>query len=464
MGCPLDGTATAEIYINEIFFDPGGAGQDNRDEYIELRGTAGMSLSNHYLIFVEQEDNEAHTGGAGRIENIFDLGALPAPALGANGFLLLRQDGNLYDDDGVALGANSIEHDDGSATLTFGWGDNNTNPGSSLVGHSGITNAGARSVVLENGGATAMLISTDGILAPVLFSSPGVPFDMDNGNNGLDTTDNDTLDWRDHWTILDSIGHFENDEIEFGRMYGRVNFAPDLIGEPIVPEDPLSPVLTPELLASKLEPGAEYAGVGFEVEALARWGNSSGHTSADWHVFNLTDNSGSGSAGINPSAVPPVIDYRLSCSDAADGTSCHPDDDDDPETPAPQPAVPPFAIESNKGVPYGTKLTTTLGAPNYLTGDYNGDGVVDAGDYVIWRKTINETGTESNHPAADANHDFLVDGADYASWMAYFGQPQSLAAGAGSSSSSSTPAVPEPATWLLALAGVSLFPRRENRR
>jgi len=387
IGGPLSDTAANEIYINEIFFDPGGAGQDNRDEYIELRGTPGMSLANHYLIFVEHEDNEAHTGGAGRIENIFDLGALTVPSLGTNGFLLLRQDGNLYNDTSVAPGTNSVEHDDMNPAITFGWGDNNTSPGSSLVGHSGITNAGARSIVLENGGATAMLIRSDGMLTPTLFSSPGTPFDMDKGNNGLDGTGNDTLNWRDHWTILDSIGHLENDEIEFARMYGRVNFAPDLIGQPIVPEDPLSPVLTPEFLATRLEPGAEYVGLGFEVEALARWGNSTGYTSADWHVFNLTDNPGSGSAGINPSGMPPIIDFRQSCSDASDGTSCHPSDDGDPNTPAPQPVVPPFAIESSKGIAYGEKLTTTLGAPNYLTGDYNDNGEVDAADYVIWRKT-----------------------------------------------------------------------------
>src|SRR5262245_55989275 len=110
----------------------------------------------------------------------------------------------------------------------------------------------------------------------------------------------------------------------------------------------MSTVLTPELLAMRMEPGAEYVGLGYEVEYLGRWGKSTGQTPADWHVSNLTDNSGSGSAGIT--LTPPVIDFRLSCSDAEDGTSCHPDDDMDDDTPADQPDVPPFKIETNKGV------------------------------------------------------------------------------------------------------------------
>ena len=44
-----------ELYINEIFFDPGGAGLEARDEYIEIRGTPNLSLDNTYLIFIESE-------------------------------------------------------------------------------------------------------------------------------------------------------------------------------------------------------------------------------------------------------------------------------------------------------------------------------------------------------------------------------------------------------------------------
>ena len=402
-------TAFAELYINEIFFDPGGAGQDNRDEYIELRGTPDMSLADHYLIFVEHEDNEAHTGGAGLVENIFDLSSF---SLGPNGFLLLRQDGNLYDDNSVAPGTTNIEHDNMDPMLTLGWGDNNTSPGSSLVFHSGITNVGTRSISLENGGSTAMLIRNDVTIDEGLV--PRLDLDLDQDNDGLDNRPDSPQaaidDWAARWTILDSVGHLENDEIEFARIYGRVNFAPDLVGEPLIPEDPFSPVLTPELLATRLEPGAEYVGLGFEIEYLGRWGNSTGHASADWHVANLTDNPGSGSGGVIPMAMPPVIDFRQSGEP-------HAIDDGDASTPPGQPA----AIESNKGVPYGVKLTATLGGPNYLTGDYNGNGEVDAADYVVWRRSWNQMGDETHHPAADANHDFVVDDTDFEAWRRHFG-------------------------------------------
>ena len=50
-------------------------------------------------------------------------------------------------------------------------------------------------------------------------------------------------------------------------------------------------------------------------------------------------------------------------------------------------------------------------------GDYNADGTVDAADYVVWRKTLNQTGTDL---AADGNHDGTVDDADYSVWSANF--------------------------------------------
>jgi autotransporter-associated beta strand protein len=70
-----------------------------------------------------------------------------------------------------------------------------------------------------------------------------------------------------------------------------------------------------------------------------------------------------------------------------------------------------------------------------IAGDYNDDGIVNAGDYVLWRKT---------------------DGSPfgYGLWQANFGR--ALGAGAGSSVSASgtfTPAIPEPASTLLFIMG-----------
>ena len=209
-------------------------------------------------------------------------------------------------------------------------------------------------------------------------------------------------------------------------MYGRANFGVD---------DPffgLPPEWTPNI-----EPGAEFSLLDHEIEYIARWGNSTGQSTDDWHASNLTDNAGSGSAGVNGHIGP--VDLRQSGDP-------HPSDDGNPATPAPQPGF----IESSKGVPYGTQLLMNIGAPNYMTGDYNNDGYVDAADYTVWRDTVGIAGTESAHPLADANHDFLVNGTDYIAWVANFGGPN------GASSSQST-TVPEPHTAaLLLIVGSSL--------
>jgi len=81
-----------------------------------------------------------------------------------------------------------------------------------------------------------------------------------------------------------------------------------------------------------------------------------------------------------------------------------------------------------------------------LPGDYNGDGVVDDADYVVWRKGLGTT--------------FLQSGYDV--WRAHYGQ---TAAGAGSvltvsgSLSTGSLGVPEPSILILSLgaAGVFLF-------
>ena len=45
------------------------------------------------------------------------------------------------------------------------------------------------------------------------------------------------------------------------------------------------------------------------------------------------------------------------------------------------------------------------------TGDYNGNHVVDAADYVLWRNTLNQTVTAGS--GADGNADGTINAADY---------------------------------------------------
>ncbi|MEX2307362.1 MAG: PEP-CTERM sorting domain-containing protein [Pirellulales bacterium] len=111
-----------------------------------------------------------------------------------------------------------------------------------------------------------------------------------------------------------------------------------------------------------------------------------------------------------------------------------------------------------------------------LPGDFNGDGRVDAADYVVWRKN-NGTETEFNTWRAhfgeslsvglpgDFNGDGSVDAADYVvwrknngtpaefnTWRANFGRTSGDAAGGSPSAG-----VPEPASLLILFIGVCLF-------
>lgn len=403
----IAGSARGELYINEIMFNPGGNGVDTQDEYIELRGTPNMSLANTYLIFLENEDNAAHDGLTGQIDNIFDLGS---QSMGSNGFLTLRQNGTRYPD--PAPGTTDLVNEGPGAGV--GWGSGST----SLIGASDENDDG----VIENGGFTAMLIRNDG---DPEANKPRIGFDLDVGNDGLDLPTG-----RADWTILDSIGtHAEGAEAYYGRTYAPVNFGTLQVGTEVLPGIFFD---TPNL-----EPGATYVGGGYEIEYIARWGNSTAQTPDDWHVTNLTDKPGSGSQQSFP-------DWRQSC---VDGAGCHPDDDGNPLTP------PPLGLptESNKAVPYGTQLMHDLGAPNFLLGDYNKDGYVNAADYTVWRNTLGETGTDASQQAADADHDYLVGASDYDAWKDHFGQPFASDAGSGSLTSIG---LPEPASLVLELAGM----------
>jgi hypothetical protein len=279
---------------------------------------------------------------------------------------------------------------------------------------------------------------------PGLQNAPVVPtispiFDMDSGNNGLDALGASFMNWRDSWTIIDSIGiHGEASETRFGRLYGQVNFGS-------------RPGFLPVNWVPLTEPGTEFQLLNYEIEYIGRWGNSTGQTLNDWHISNLTDNAGSGSAGV---LAPGGPDWRQSCL----GNACHPEPDEFPTTPAPE-----RETESNMSVPYGTKLTTTLGAPNYITGDFNKDGYVDVADFVVWVKTQGQLGIETNHPFADANHDFQVTATDNNSWAKFFGQPN-FAGGGGGFSARDESGVPEPGNLLIAGAGIFGFLPNFSRR
>ena len=102
-------------------------------------------------------------------------------------------------------------------------------------------------------------------------------------------------------------------------------------------------------------------------------------------------------------------------------------------------------------------------SPTYSNGDYNNDGIVDAGDYVYWRDRIGQSVNFGT--AADGDLSGVVDAGDYQIWKANFGKlVPNVPAGAGALS---VAAAPEPATVVLlwaALMGISLCRRERTSR
>ena len=84
--------------------------------------------------------------------------------------------------------------------------------------------------------------------------------------------------------------------------------------------------------------------------------------------------------------------------------------------------------------------------PTNLAGDYNGDYIVNAADYIVWRNSL---GSRSNL-AADGNGNQVIDVGDFTVWKANFGS--TLGSGGGSSA-----AIPEPGTLVFALAALSIW-------
>ena len=97
--------------------------------------------------------------------------------------------------------------------------------------------------------------------------------------------------------------------------------------------------------------------------------------------------------------------------------------------------------------------------PGILTGDYNGDNSVDAADYVVWRKTLNQT--VPNGTQADGDGNGVIQQADYAVWRASFSNTAGLSAGLSGNST-----VPESDTlrlFAIALVAIGWHRRRTSR-
>ena len=80
---------------------------------------------------------------------------------------------------------------------------------------------------------------------------------------------------------------------------------------------------------------------------------------------------------------------------------------------------------------------------DFIDGDYNHNGFVDAADYVVWRKLLGQVGAGL---PADGNHDNMITTDDYDVWRANFGASvyDFVLPGVGAGQS-----VPEPATSVM---------------
>jgi hypothetical protein len=92
-----------------------------------------------------------------------------------------------------------------------------------------------------------------------------------------------------------------------------------------------------------------------------------------------------------------------------------------------------------------TRSTPAVAVP---TGDYNHNNVVDAGDYVIWRRTLGQSASPFGS-GADGSSNGTIDSDDYTFWRARFGNP--VGSGAGLAS------IPEPSTIPLGLGLIAVF-------
>src|SRR5690606_15369494 len=86
-----------------------------------------------------------------------------------------------------------------------------------------------------------------------------------------------------------------------------------------------------------------------------------------------------------------------------------------------------------------TGLVDIISGPGGLAGDFNGDNVVDAADYTVWR---NHLGGNESVLGGNGNNNGVVDAGDYTVWKDNFG------ASAGALGLASAQ-VPEPSSVVL---------------
>ena len=91
-----------------------------------------------------------------------------------------------------------------------------------------------------------------------------------------------------------------------------------------------------------------------------------------------------------------------------------------------------------------------VGSSAAVTGDYNGNGIVDDADYSVWLAALGGT------TLLNDNTPGTVDDTDYDYWKANFGSTSGIGTVVGAS-------IPEPSTLILALVSSGLVACRRKR-
>jgi hypothetical protein len=191
------------------------------------------------------------------------------------------------------------------------------------------------------------------------------------------------------------------------------------------------------------------------AQGLSALAGASGAPGFQWITWEFTAINGGGNNTVTVHVEKPGGDrlriVTIDCTNISDGSSgC--------------------TSEGNISLFYGDFFTSVSPRPDLtfgvidnvvvnrvLFGDYNGDGIVDAADFTVWRDHLGQAIALTNESLTPG----MVTIEDYDEWKSHFG----LTAGTGSGSFANT-AVPEPTSGALFLAltawAMLTRPRRES--
>jgi hypothetical protein len=108
-----------------------------------------------------------------------------------------------------------------------------------------------------------------------------------------------------------------------------------------------------------------------------------------------------------------------------------------------------------------TNSPTNFAGAGGQRGDYNGDGVVSAADYVVWRNTFGQAASPAG-VGADGNTSGSIDNGDYTHWRARFGNVWAPGPGSGTGAGQVS-IIPEPGAIVLFLTGLATLSLARRR-